>query len=191
MTTVIEMIGLGRSGKSTQIKLLETYLKNKGYSVGVIHDRKRAEDLIIPFTEIIGYKLAFASRALDQYFKYKDKVNYIIIERGWVDFKVWIKAEEILKHITEERANQLKTTFYEYDKEVDEVVCLVVDLAVAKERQELFLENQGDKFNDFVVGNYATALEGAYSQFEDCVKVDGSDSEEEIHSKIIEIVEKV
>jgi len=37
----------------------------------------------------------------------------------------------------------------------------------------------------------ATALEGAYSQFEDCVKVDGSDSEEEIHSKIIEIVEKV
>ncbi|MBT3814146.1 deoxynucleoside kinase [Candidatus Woesearchaeota archaeon] len=191
MTKVIEIIGLGRAGKSTQVELLENSLKSKGYSVAIIYDRERAEDLKIPFTEIVGYKLVFAAKALDQYFEHKDKVDYIIIERGWIDFKVWIEAERTQGHIVQERANQLMTTFSEYNEDVDKVICLLVDLEVAKERQEIILEKQDDKFIDFIIGDYAKSLKQAYSNFKDCVIVDGSLSKEDVHTKIVSIVEKV
>ncbi|HLD39835.1 MAG TPA: hypothetical protein VJB13_01720 [Candidatus Nanoarchaeia archaeon] len=194
MSQVIEFIGIGRAGKSTQVRLLKNALIKKGHSVKVITDRQRASTIHVPVTEYIGYKIVFAAKALDQYFSYKDKNDFIIVERGFHDIAVWFDAEKRLSHIQPIRANELRNTFLEYTKAVDKVIFLDVTPQKAAERQEKIREQMDDRFEDFIVGPYPKALGEAYLEYKKGLKnilhISGADSKKNIHEKIISFVLK-
>ncbi len=186
---IIEFIGMGRAGKTTQINLTKQKLEQKGYSVKIITDRERAEKLNIPHTELIGYKIVFAAKALDELFKHKNKYDYILIGRGFNDAIVWFDAEEELGNIPTERTNELRNTFLEYANQVDKIVCLLVSLEEAKQRQQQLTQENQDKFEKFIVGEYAVALRNNYlknkDSFENKLYIDGTFSIEEVSDKII------
>lgn len=191
-TKIIEFIGMGRAGKTTQINLLKDNLEQKGYSVKIITDRERASKLSIPHTELIGYKIVFAAKALDELFKYKKQFDFILIERGFNDAIVWFDAEQELRNISSERVSQLRDTFIEYANQVDKVVCLLASLEEAKQRQEELTKEQKDKFEKFIIGEYAVALRNNYLKnkdtFKDKLYIDGNYSIQDVSTKILNYV---
>lgn len=187
---VIEFVGMPRAGKSTQINLLRKALTSKGKRVKVITDRFRASQMKTPPTEVIAYKLVFFSKVLEDYFRSKGHYDYLLIDRGFVDSTVWFDVEHILGHISSKRAMELKDTFLEFVRDVDQIVCLMVDVSEAAHRHEKTKHMKVDEVG--MSEEYLTALDKAYQQnsinWKNCLYISELQSSSVIHEKIVEFV---
>jgi len=184
---VIEFLGMPRSGKTTQIKLLEKFLRQKKYSVKVITDRIRAKKIQTPPTEVTGFKLLYFSAVVEEYFRKKGSCDYLIIDRGFYDSMVWFDVEKILKHITVERAKQIRDTFREYQPLVDQTFCLMTNPTISMQRHTQTAHQVID--NVGMSEAYLNALKKAYRQnlknFWNCTIVNSKLSPEKMHKVII------
>ena len=184
---VIEFVGMPRAGKSTQIRLLRNALVKKGKRVKVITDRFRASGMKTPPTEVIAYKLVFFSKALEDYFKYNDRYDYLLIDRGFYDSIIWFDVEKILGHISSQRATELKNTFIEFTKRVDDVICLMVDVTEAENRHTKTKHMNVDDVG--MSKEYLTALTEAYQQnknaLNNCLYIANLQSRSATHEQIL------
>jgi len=189
---LLEFIGTPRAGKTTQIKLLKRYLEKRGLRVKVVTDRFRASHIKTPPNEVIAYKLVFFSKALEDYFRYKDKYDVMIIDRGFYDSIIWFETERRLGHLTPKRADELKKTFFEYTKKVDKIVCLLIN---PEESQLRHTKTKHMKVDDVGMSkSYLEALRKAYqsyrNQWPNCLYITDQKAPSEIHRTIVGFIEK-
>ncbi len=185
---MIEFFGMPRSGKTTQIDMLRTFLQEAGYTVCVVSDRDRADSIGTPPSEIVGYKLVFFSQVIEAFFANQPSCDFLIVDRGFHDSIAWFEAERLLRHISSERADQLSDTFSEYQQYVDQGFCLMVDLDTAFQRHDSKEQMAVD--DHAMTKNYLQALERSYQtkkgNFGNTVFIDGLQSVESVHKKIVQ-----
>lgn len=157
---VIEFVGMPRSGKTTQIKLLKAYLTKSGRTVKIISDRERAAKIATPPTEVVGYKLVFFAFALEEYFRSCNHYDYILIDRGFNDAAVWFETERALGHISTVRAKELQQTFKEYQQKVGQIFCLLTSPATARQRHQVTTHQSVDDVG--MSSAYLAALTKSY-----------------------------
>jgi thymidylate kinase len=184
---VIEFLGMPRSGKTTQIKMLGKFLRQQKYSVKVITDRIRAMKIQTPPTEVTGFKLIYFSAVVEEYFRKKETCDYLIIDRGFNDSMVWFDVERILRHITPPRAKQIRDTFKEYQPLVNQVFCLMTQPSVSLERHQRTKHQVID--NVGMSEAYLYALKKAYRKnlknFSNCTVINTKLSPDSMHKAIL------
>lgn len=130
---VIEFLGMPRAGKTTQIRLLEEYLRDRGLIVGIINDRGRSHPVATPPEESLAYVIALASIALDEYFLHED-VDVLLMDRGFTDIAVWAEVYYSLGRITKREREALEATFERFTKRVTLVLNFQIDPDTALKR---------------------------------------------------------
>ena len=187
---IIEFIGMPRAGKSTQVKLLKKELEKRGSSVKVIADRTLMKKIKISPTEVIAYKIVFYSKVLEEFFKHKKRFDYIIIDRGFRDSKIWFEVENILGHIHSKRALELGKTFEEFSQKVHKTICMMVNPDEAFQRH---LKTEHMEVDDVGTSKkYLAALRQAYCrnrrQLPHCLWIDQKNNPQKIHQKILKFI---
>lgn len=194
-TKVIEFVGQARSGKTTQINLLYEHLITQGYKVALISDRERLKQVHVPLSPLsnpIAFQLVFHAKVIDDYYRYKGKVDFILIDRGFVDVAVWAQVLFTLKKISMQERKALVVCWKKLRKLVDLTLYFQVPLEILFERQK----NLKNEPVDEVVLNHTWmgALEKAYQHqkksFPHLVEIDGTKNIEDAKEMIWKAVEK-
>lgn len=195
-TKVIEFLGQARSGKTTQIHLLYEQLTKQGYKVALISDRERLKQVQVPLAPLsnpIAFQLVFHAKVIDDYYRYNGNVDFILIDRGFVDVAVWAEVLFSLKKISTEERKALMVCWKRLRKLVDLTLYFSVPLQVLFERQKNLKKEPVDE----VVLNHTwmKALEKAYAHqkksFPHLVEIDGTESVEYAKEKIWKVVKKL
>ena len=192
-TKVIEFLGQARSGKTTQINLLYKYLRQQRYTVALITDRERLKQVHVPFSEVVSFQLVFHAKVIDDYYKYKDNVDFILVDRGFVDVAVWAKVLFNLHKITADERKALVTCWSKLRKLINLTIYFSVPLEVLFERQKKL---KNEPVDDIVLNHtWMGALEKAYQHqkksFPHVVEIDGTKSVEYAKERIRKAVEKL
>ncbi len=192
-TKVIEFLGQARSGKTTQINLLYEHLTKQGYKVALITDRERLKQVHVPFSEAVSFQLVFHAKVIDDYYKFKDKVDFILIDRGFVDSMVWAQVLYSLKKITAQEKDALIACWKNLRRLVDLTFYFSISLDILFERQKNLKNEPVDDV--FLNRTWMGALEKAYlhqkKSFPNLVEIDGTRTIEETTKKICNAVEKL
>ena len=130
---VIEFVGMPRAGKTTQLRLLEEYLRGRGLKVGVINDRGRSHPVATPPGESLAYVIVLAAIALDEYFLH-ESVDVLLMDRGFTDVAVWAEVYHSLGFITKREKEALRAVFERFTKRVVLVLNFQVDPDTALKR---------------------------------------------------------
>ena len=177
-TKVIEFLGQARSGKTTQINLLYEFLIKQGYKVALITDRERLKQVRVPFSEAVPFQLVFHAKVIDYYYKYKDQVDFLLIDRGFVDLVVWVEVLYSLKKVSREERDALTVCWKKLRKLVDLTLYFSVPLNILFERQKNLKKEPVDIV--FLNRTWMGSLEKAYAHqkksFPHLVEIDGTKS---------------
>ena len=159
---IIEFVRMPRAGKTTQMRLLEEYLKEKGLKVGVINDRGRGHSVATPPGESLAYVIALASIALDEYFLHRD-VDVLLVDRGFSDIAVWAEVYYSRGTITKREQAALVALFERFTQQVSLVLNFQVDPDTAVKRH---LDSKESHASDTVgvEKSFLVDLEQAYSK---------------------------
>ena len=196
-TKVIEFLGQARSGKTTQINLLYEHLTRQGYTVALITDRERLKLVHVPLSkslsEVVAFQLVFHAKVIDDYYKYRNKVDFILIDRGFVDMAVWAEVLFILKKISSEERDALTICWKRLRQLVDVTFYFSVPLDVLFERQKNL---KNEPVDDVVLNHtWMGALDKAYQHqkksFPHLVEIDGTKSVEDAKERIRKTVKKL
>lgn len=191
-TRVIEFLGQARSGKTTQVNLLYKHLTKQGYKVALITDRKRLKQVHVPFSEAVSFQLVFHAKVIDNYYQYKDQVDFLLIDRGLVDLAVWAEVLYSLKKISREERNALTVCWKPLRNLVDITFYFSVPLSLLFERQKNLKKEPVDRV--FLNRKWMGALEKSYEHqkksFPHVVEIDGTKSIEHAQEVIKRVVEK-
>ena len=188
---VIELIGMPRSGKSTQAELLKKTLEAAGKTAVLLADREHMARLAVPPQESLAFALAYYGSLLDSYYVYKDKADALIIDRGWNDAAVWADVYRAMKVVSEEEAAALARCFDRYARLATAVVNLQVAPQVTLERHRATLH---ETIDDVAINpEWLAALKDAYekrkNQFTNPIEIDGTLPPEEAHARIMAFLE--
>jgi thymidylate kinase len=188
---LIEFVGMPRSGKTTQAELLKKALELKGRTVLMLTDRERMASLSTPPQESMAFALAFYGTLLDTYYRNKDQAEIMIVDRGWSDAAVWADVYRGMKTVSEEEAAALAATFGRFARLATAVVFMTVAPDVSLSRHGETLHEQVD---DVAMNpEWLSALTSAYAQrkaeFTNPLEVDGTQSAEEAHARIMAFLE--
>ena len=191
-TKVIEFLGQARSGKTTQVNLLYKHLTKQGYKVALITDRKRLRQVHVPFSEAVSFQLVFHAKVIDNYYQYKDRVDFLLIDRGFVDLAVWAEVLYSLKKISREERDALTVCWKKLRNLVDITLYFSVPLNLLFERQKNLKKEPVDTV--FLNRTWMGALEKAYGHqkesFPHLVEIDGTKSIKHTQEVIRRAVEK-
>ncbi len=187
----IEFLGMARAGKTTQINLLKKYLQKQGYKVAVLTDRERASSLATPPTEGLAYTLVFFAAVVEAYYKHKDKVDYLLIDRGIFDVPVWADVRRHFKEISIAENQALKTTFKRFQKFVDGIIYFenAIDLSLdrhTKTKQEAVDEVAMNAPWLKVLANSYKKNSRPKAKF---LKINGTWAKDDTHQRIVSFVE--
>ncbi|HEU4966882.1 MAG TPA: hypothetical protein VFT53_05400 [Candidatus Saccharimonadales bacterium] len=114
---IIEFVGMPRAGKTTQLNLLKSCLRNHGHTVEVIDDRVRASQVAAPFTNSLAYVMSFATTALNERHRHKD-IDFLLIDRGFNDVRVWADFYAQIGNITAREKDGLTYIFDRFAQQV-------------------------------------------------------------------------
>lgn len=190
---VIEFVGQARSGKSTQITLLKQYLESKGYSVALVHDRERAQETQVPVSECLAFNLVFHAKVIKEYYQYKDKIDFLLVDRGFCDVEVWADVLYSMKQISAAEQEGYKACWRRFRTLVDTLFYFEVPLEILFERQKSLATEEVD---DVVMNKpWMQALEKAYKKnkqyFPHMVEIDGTKSIGQTELKIQQAVQRL
>ncbi|MBT3181175.1 MAG: hypothetical protein HN337_01560 [Deltaproteobacteria bacterium] len=185
---LIEFMGMPRSGKTTQINFLKKKLLKKGFSVKVLGDRVRAARIQTPPAERIAFELIYFSKALEEYFRYNGKYDYILMDRGPNDSTIWFDIERILGNCASKRTSELKKTYWDYRGAAYQTFCMMIDVEMAIIRHS---RTKHMKVDDLAMSKkYLTAIHKAYllnrKNFHKCTFLNGNDSKNDVHKAILQ-----
>jgi thymidylate kinase len=188
---LIEFVGMPRSGKTTQAELLKKALEQRGKSVLMLADRERMASLSTPPQESMAFALAFYGNLLDTYFRNKDQAEFMIVDRGWSDAAVWADVYRDMKTVSDEEATALAGIFRRFARMSTAVICMSVPSEVSLSRHGETLHEQVD---DVAMNpDWLKALTSAYAQrktdFTNPLEVDGTESAEQAHARIMAFLE--
>ena len=190
---IIEFLGIPRAGKTTQIKLLSKFLQNRGKKVLVLTDRERARNLFTPPTEGLAYTLLFFSQVIESYFKNKDKVDYLLIDRGIFDVVVWSDVRLHFKEITRKECESLKVIFKRFRNLIDATIYFKSFHETSIQRHTY---TKHEVVDDVAMNKkWLYALSVAYKKnrklFINCLSLDGSKSIDVLRKQIEKFILKV
>ena len=194
---IIEFLGDGRAGKSTQVKLLLNYLKDKGLKVKTISDREILNKINISYEKAYEFNMC-QFKAIKEFIENNLDQDVIILDRGFTDAEMWFN----LKHNVNEMSKEQRDQGIKFAKEMREkyfdigfVILLEPELSL-KRHQATEERDTGD--NVWYTMDFLNALHGAYLKFlpkyEKDLKIfvlDGTKSVEENFAVVKGDVEKV
>jgi thymidylate kinase len=99
MSTVIEFLGVSRSGKTTQVQLLASALKDAGYSCTVV--RRPANSLQESETLEQWHILVYQYLCAAQEAYFREPTDYLIYDRGFYDRLALLIADYADGHVSE------------------------------------------------------------------------------------------
>ncbi len=183
----IEFLGMARAGKTTQINLLRQFLESKGKTVAVLTDRERALMVKTSVSEGLAYTLVFFSLAIEAYEEHKNKIDYLLIDRGFQDVAVWADVRFALGEISAVEADALKRVFDRFAKQVDVTCYFTLPVDIALQRHE---HTQQEAVDDVAMNRkWLEMLSESYKKNQDHFKnpiwIDGLHTSDEIHQQII------
>lgn len=190
---VIEFLGMARAGKTTQIDLLKKHLQKQGFKVAVLTDRERASSFATSPTEGLAYTLVFFAAVIEAYYKHKDKVDYLLVDRGVYDVPVWADVRRNFKEISVAENQALKNVFKRFTNFVDTVIFFenAIDSSLdrhTKTKQEVVDEVAMNKL-------WLTVLANSYKKnkrpTKKTLRVNGQDSKVIAHQEIINFLKKI
>ncbi|MEK7614981.1 MAG: hypothetical protein AAB431_01195 [Patescibacteria group bacterium] len=184
---VIEFLGMARAGKTTQIDKLRTFLESKGKRVGILTDRERALTVQTPVSEGLAYTLVFFSLAIDAHEAHKNKVDYLLIDRGFHDVAVWADVRFHLGEISQTERDALKMIFERFLDSVHRTFYFTLPVDVALQRHTQTTQQAVDDvaMNKKWLELLAESYKNNESHFTNVTHLDGACSAEEIHEQII------
>ncbi len=188
---VIEFLGMPRAGKTTQINRLQARLKKDGWRVAVLTDRIRAENIRTPVSEGMAYTLVFFSQAIEFYYESLDNIDYLLIDRGFVDVSVWADVHVGLGDFTPDQAESLKVCFRPFTRLVEKTLYFQVPIDIALQRHEAGGEHQA--VDDVAMNRtWLELLEASYKKnegsFPNMFAIDGTMSPDETEASIWKFV---
>lgn len=148
---------------------------------------------LAPLSNPVAFQLVFHAKVIDDYYKYKGKVDFILIDRGFVDMAVWAQVLFSLKKISAPEKKALVVCWEKLRKLVDVTLYFSVPLKVLFARQKSLKNEPVDE----VVLNHTwmKALEKAYvhqkKTFPNLVEIDGTKSIQNVREIIKKAVEKL
>ncbi len=111
-TQIIELFGLPRTGKTTGLKAVREFLKEKGYKVRIIRERASVcpiDDKLHPF---FNYWTAIS--LIKEYIEANDDdIDFILADRGIFDAYVWVNflTNENEKYLQQDFLNLINQNF--------------------------------------------------------------------------------
>jgi thymidylate kinase len=189
--SLIEFVGMPRSGKTTQAELLKKALEARGKSARLLTDRERMARLAVPPQESLAFALAFYGQLLDAYWRAKDAGDILIVDRGWSDAPVWADVYRAMKAVDEAEAAALAGCFARFARLSTAVVCMTVPPETSLARHGATLHESVD---DVAMNpDWLSALSRAYqdrkSGFTNPIEIDGALAPEEAHARIMAFLE--
>jgi thymidylate kinase len=105
MSTVIEFLGMSRSGKTTQVQLLASVLKDAGYSCTVVGSLTKSfqESETLEQWHILMYEYLCAAQEAH----FRDSTDYLIYDRGFYDRLALLIADYAGGHVSETFRDEL------------------------------------------------------------------------------------
>jgi thymidylate kinase len=184
---LIEFVGMPRSGKSTQAELLKKALEARGRSVLLLADRERMAMLSTPPQESLAFALAFYGQLLDAYYRYRDKAEVLIVDRGWSDAAVWADVYRKVNVVSETEAAALSGCYARFAGLSAAVVCMTVSPEVSLARHDATLHEEVDDvaMRPEWLAALAESYPRAIGNFSNPIEVDGTLPQEEVHARIM------
>lgn len=183
---VIEFLGVPRSGKSTQAELLRRALEARGQDVLLLSDRSRMAAMAVPPQESLAFALCFYGQLLDAYYRYKDRADVLLVDRGFNDAAVWADVYRAMKVVNDAERRALIDAFGRFARLPGAVLLFMAPLDAVIQRHRATLHEGVD---DVAMNrDWLEALEAAYlarrPQFTNCLVVDGTRPVDETHEAI-------
>ncbi len=188
---LIEFVGMPRSGKTTQAELLKKTLETQGKSVILLTDREHMARLAVPPQESLAFALSYYGQLLDSYYAHKDKTDFMIIDRGWSDVSVWAEVYRALKTVSEEEADALAECFGRFARLATAVICMRISSETSLERHRATLHERVDEvaMNPEWLAALACAYDARMTEFTNPLALDGTESPEASHARIVSFLE--
>jgi thymidylate kinase len=158
---VIEFLGDGRAGKSTQVKLLVNYLKDKGLKVKTISDREILNKIDVPYEKAYEFNMA-QFRTIKEFIEDNLDLDVIILDRGFTDAEMWFTLKHDLNEMTDEqRDDGIKFTKEMREKYFDIGFLMLLEPKLSLKRHHATEERDtGDDV--WYTMDFLNALHGAY-----------------------------
>lgn len=103
MGKIIEFSGVFGAGKSTQVAKLKKFLTNRGYRVITFTERSIKFD-----NDFFNYNRGVLERLNQKLALFKkSRADYLLLDRGYFDLKIWLEIREKLGHITHSQKKEL------------------------------------------------------------------------------------
>lgn len=161
---VIEFCGTPKSGKTSSILSLNTFLKRNDYKTKIITENAN----ICPITNKYNPNFNFwnlfrtSSELIELYSEQYNNVDVIICDRGYFDCLVWFKWFELNRHISAADYETIERliSMNHFAGTLDIVLALTVDPAIALKREyvNLLTKKHGRIMNESVLNDYNQCL---------------------------------
>jgi len=194
---IIEFMGDGRAGKSTQVKLLANYLKEKGLRVITVSDREILNNIEVPFEKAYEFNINQFTQ-LRNFIEKRQDQDIIIVDRGFTDAEVWFTMKHQMNEMTDEqRKKGLEFTDKLRGKYFDIGFLILVEPEISlKRHQETKERDAGDEI--WFTIEFLSALHDTYLKLSPKFKedknmfiIDGKKPVEETFNFIKQKIDKI
>lgn len=169
---VIEFCGTPKSGKTTSILSLNTFLKRNNFKTRVISERASVCPISDKYNPNFNFWNMFrsASELIEWYHERSKKVDVIICDRGYFDCLCWFKWFESNKHISTQELQSIVnfTTMKYFSASLDLIFALKAspETALSREYVNLLTTKHGSIMNAQVIQEYNNCLEVSIQDYE-------------------------
>ncbi|MFH1049252.1 MAG: hypothetical protein V1732_06350 [Patescibacteria group bacterium] len=184
----IEFTGMPKAGKSTQLELLETILKHKGFNVRNIYEGAR----VCPLNKKDRFQYntwSFNNTANRIMEAMASKFDYMLIDRGIYDHIAFTKALLSYGQITAKQSEAQLKYFREFSFLEDIVLIFTIDPKEAMERECKHHEFAGTVMNkEFLIELRKAYIDTISEIKQKHVLIDGSKSIKENKEEILNFI---
>jgi thymidylate kinase len=165
---VLELTGTPKAGKTSTIRLLETFFKTCGWRVHVV--KERAAECPIPMKGHFFFNTWTTCTMMSEVLETADREHdLLIVDRGFFDALVWLELQRSRHQVdeTEARIFEEFVTLERWRKLVDLTIVLSVSPSTAIEREahDRMLPRRGSLMNVSSLLSFNSALDLARARY--------------------------
>ncbi len=193
---IVEFIGMPRTGKTTQIKKLCSYLQEKGVTFEVVTDRDFLSQIKTPIGNTFLYNKEFFSLMRnDTEKKIAGNPDFLLYDRGFFDQLVWSTDDVLLGNCTQIQKEDFDKEFEMYRHKDTYLIYLVASDETRKERHissQEFTEIDSVVFSDDFLAtleeSYKRVAESVFSKHQHYMEINSNQSEDKIFEEVINFI---